>query len=36
MTASGDSINNPHDRFTRRVLGDIDNVRALIEWRIPD
>jgi predicted transposase YdaD len=36
MTASGDSINNPHDRFTRRVLGDIDNVRALIEWRMPD
>jgi len=30
-----DSINNPHDRFVRRFLGDTDQVRDFVRWQLP-
>ncbi|QDV66580.1 putative transposase [Rosistilla carotiformis] len=32
---SDDAVNNPHDRFVRRFLGEIDQVRQLVLWRLP-
>ncbi len=31
-----ESINNPHDRFVRRLLSDTDHVRELVSWQLPE
>lgn len=35
MNTEDDSVYNPHDRFVRRLIGDIHNVRELILWQFP-
>ncbi len=35
MATDDDSVHNPHDRFTRRILSDLENVRELVAWRMP-
>ena len=35
MISSEDSINNPHDRFVRRIFGETENVRKLVALRLP-
>ncbi|WP_417732163.1 Rpn family recombination-promoting nuclease/putative transposase [Rosistilla oblonga] len=30
-----ESIHNPHDRFVRRLLGELDRVRDLVRWQLP-
>lgn len=30
-----DAVNNPHDRFVRRFLGEAEQARQLIQWQLP-